>query len=163
MRNTEHQQRARIAIIGFLLGAGLSSAGCDRRQTEVEGEVVQRSVKGVDKGDIGAREVEEGEAEVDVRRRVVVQKIEQLDVPTLRVCQEYADLNEISSDQLVAFGVPAEAAQSIVQYRERNGAFGRVNEITQAEGVGQEVLAQLQNTVAVNPRTGGQPQGNQGQ
>lgn len=153
----------RLATSTFpaLLGASLAMVACDRGEAgvegaAVEGQVVERTIQNTDTQNIGTRDVEEGEAEVSVRRRVVVRQMEEMDLPTVKICEEYADLNELGADQLAALGVTQSAAQAIVQYREENGAFASLNQLTQVEGVDSNVLGTLRDAVAVTPQEKGQ-------
>lgn len=132
-------------------------------EQEVEGEVIEREIRPGEEERVRGTEVEEGEEEVTVRRRVVVRQMEELQIPTVRICEEYADLNEANVEQLVALGVPQNAAQSIVQYREEQGPFTSMDQLRQVQGIDQNTLAQIRGVANVRPQNGQQQQQQQEQ
>lgn len=169
----------------FIVGAALLSlgvaglAGCDTgREAEVgvvgeentqaqvqqgeaaEGEnVVSETITPTqEEANIGQTEVEQGEADVAVRRRVVTTELEQLQVPTVQVCQEYADLNRMEARHFVALGVPQESADRIIQYREQQGQFQSEDQLSQIQGLDQNAISKIQEVAEVNPEQAQQQQ-----
>ena len=119
---------------------------------EAEGRVVRRSIEAVDTADIGSSNVERGAAQITVRRQVVTERIGQLDLPTLRVCEEYANLNELEAEQLAALGVSRSTARAIVQHRQQHGPFATVDALDQVPAMTPDALTALRDSVAVLPR-----------
>jgi hypothetical protein len=114
-----------------------------------EGQVIDEQVVGIEEQDFARGEIEEGEAEIRTRTRVVRTEIEEHSIPTVRVCDEMADLNRMDRDHFMALGLSEQAAASIVDYRDDVGEFASVDQLREVPGVDDEVMSQLEGTVDI--------------
>lgn len=63
------------------------------------------------------------------------------------------DLNSASVDELVAVpGIGPALAQRIVEFRTKNGAFARVDDLLKVRGIGEKSLEKLRPHLRVGPK-----------
>ncbi len=71
-------------------------------------------------------------------------------VPTAAADQKMINLNTASAAELAGLkGIGEKKAQAIVAYREQNGSFKTVDDLTQVKGIGPKLLEQLRPQVTV--------------
>ncbi len=82
--------------------------------------------------------------------------------------QSPVDLNRCGEEELLSLpGIGPVKARSILDWRERNGSFRRVSDLTRVRGIGPKTVARLGNRVAVvaaaaaegKEKRAGQPRG----
>ena len=116
-----------------------------------EGQDV-RSIEPVRGQELGRTTVTEGEKTVEAQKRVLESTIVEYDIPTVRVCEEKADLNQMSAEHFAALGVSRDAAQRIVDYREQHGQITSIDQLRSVQGVDDQTLRSLEQQVAVRPQ-----------
>ncbi len=100
--------------------------------------------------DLGGTAVEKGEKEVEAQREVVTKRTETLseDVPTVTTGQQKLDLNRMDTEDFVVLGLDQSVAQRIVDYREKNGPFKSIDELSNIQGIDQNWLNQYRDRFA---------------
>lgn len=75
-----------------------------------------------------------------------------LSVPLMAAAGAKVDINSASAEQLAAMldGVGAARAEAIVEYRERNGGFASVDELTEVSGIGPSTLESNRSLLTVD-------------
>ena len=85
-----------------------------------------------------------------------------IEIPTMEQQQEKAAAEEARTDGLVNIntadleelktlpGIGDSKARSIIAYREKNGAFGTIDDIKNVEGIGDGVFAKLEDCIKVD-------------
>ncbi|MCM2321850.1 MAG: helix-hairpin-helix domain-containing protein, partial [Oligoflexia bacterium] len=87
----------------------------------------------------------QGQATIPVRKRITRTVVSQNQMPTVKICEERADVNRMDKEDFIAVGFSQEAAQNILQARsQRGGRFGSLAELGQIAGVDQGLLKQLE-------------------
>ena len=76
-----------------------------------------------------------------------------LSLPVMLFAAEEVDINTADKEALMTLsGVGESFAEKIINYREQNGAFETVQELTQISGIGQSLIEKNKGTL-----TAGQP------
>lgn len=89
------------------------------------------------------------EGEVTSKQKVVVRK--KVEIPTVRITEEKADLNRMEFQHFKAVGVPSQIAQNILDYRDEIGIFRSVDQLRNVPGMSDEVFAKLKMKAAAVP------------
>lgn len=77
--------------------------------------------------------------------------------PTVFIPETFVDLNTADLDDLTRLpGVGQSKAQAILDYREANGPFARIEDVMKVKGIGEGIFQQLEPYVTVNTPEGGQ-------
>jgi DNA uptake protein ComE-like DNA-binding protein len=120
------------------------------------GEVIERDSTTLHQqpADVQEMEVEKGSADVEytTKRQVTETVLQEQSIPTVKICQSKADINEMDKDNFRALGFDKNAADRIVQAREQRGRFNSVDELGQIQGVSQDTLANVKDNLGVAPR-----------
>lgn len=103
------------------------------------------------KSPIGER-TEEGKTQVVTEQEVTKKVEKETEIPLVRRTQVFADLNEISTDGLVALGVPNDLAKNIVKYREENDGFESVEELKDVSGMNEQHYSSLEQKVTTRKK-----------
>lgn len=102
---------------------------------------------------LGSEQTKETEATVR-RQKQVTRTVEvEENVPTITTVSEKVDLNRADQSDLVAIGVPSDVAQSIIQYREEQGRFTSVDQLSEIEGMTPDLMSSIEPQVGIS-RTG---------
>jgi len=73
-----------------------------------------------------------------------------LALPVVAGAGDKININTASKDQLCELtGVGPAIAERIIQYREKNGPFKSVDELTQVKGIGEGTLLKIKDSVTV--------------
>jgi DNA uptake protein ComE-like DNA-binding protein len=100
---------------------------------------------------LGEQSTAQGTAQIQRQKKVVSTVIVKEKIPTVKETTIRADINRMDAKQFTAIGFPSDVSQSIIQYRDRNGPFHSVNELTNVEGVSQSLVDKFDGSLGVNP------------
>lgn len=166
-----------IALTGLLVGA-TALVGCQQRSksgeersrqelSEQQGEPTQQqqgqeqgqqegmideSIEPVGGTEVGGTATREGQTEVQAERRVLEREIVEYQIPTVEMCEQRVDINEMEAKHFQALGISQSSAQQIVQYREQNGPFNSVSELQNVPGIDSQALSKLQSMAGVGSK-----------
>lgn len=104
--------------------------------------------------EVEERDVQEGEKTVEVTetQRITQEVLKREQVPTVKVCNEYADVNAMDQKDFTALGFDKKSAENIVKKRDEQGRFSSVDEISQVQGVDQEAFSKIQGSLSTAQR-----------
>ncbi|MDG4866931.1 helix-hairpin-helix domain-containing protein [Guyparkeria sp. 1SP6A2] len=70
--------------------------------------------------------------------------------PAMSLAAGTLNLNEVSADELVTLdGIGPVYAERIVAYRQENGGFESVSELTEIKGIGDKTMAAIKDQITV--------------
>jgi competence ComEA-like helix-hairpin-helix protein len=104
---------------------------------------------------LGEEHVSEDSAQIQRQKKVVSTVIVKEKIPTVKEQTIRADINRMDAKQFTAIGFPNDISQSIVQYRDRNGPFQNVKDLSNVEGVSQAMLDKFDGTLGVSRSAAG--------
>jgi DNA uptake protein ComE-like DNA-binding protein len=104
---------------------------------------------------LGEQNVSTGTAQIQRQKKVVSTVIVKDKIPTVKESTIRADINRMDAKQFTAIGFPRDIAQNIVQYRDRNGPFHSVNELSNVEGVSRSMLDRFDGSLGVDQSQAG--------
>ena len=111
-----------------------------------------RGIEPVRGQELGRTTVTEDEKELQARKRVLETTIAEYEIPTVRICEEKADLNEMNAQHFSALGISPGVAERIVQFRDQRGRITAVSQLREVQGVDDSTLRSLEQQVAVRPQ-----------
>lgn len=120
-------------------------ANTETRETETRQVIPQDSMQGTD--------VRRGETELKVKEKVVKRETETKSesVPTVEHVSQKADLNRMDSKDFLALGFPKKMADQIVSYRDKNGEFRSVDDLSKVPGMDVNMLNRFRDKLSVGP------------
>jgi DNA uptake protein ComE-like DNA-binding protein len=177
----EVEMKRRVSIAGMVpvLSVALTMAACshNKAQTEKSGEQQQagQSQQGQQTPSsassqgqtasaqtsqsqqqlLGEQNVSAGTAQIQRQKKVVSTVIVKEKIPTVKESTIRADINRMDAKQFAAIGFPRDVAQNIVQYRDRNGPFHSVNDLSNVDGVSRSMLDRFDGALGVDQSQAG--------
>ncbi|MFL5812000.1 MAG: ComEA family DNA-binding protein [Bdellovibrionia bacterium] len=104
---------------------------------------------------LGEQNVSAGTAQIQRQKKVVSTVIVKEKIPTVKESTIRADINRMDAKQFTAIGFPSDVSQSIVQYRDRNGPFHSVNDLSNVDGVSRSMLDRFDGSLGVDQSQAG--------
>lgn len=104
---------------------------------------------------LGEQNVSAGTAQIQRQKKVVSTVIVKEKIPTVKESTIRADINRMDAKQFTAIGFPSDVSQSIVQYRDRNGPFRSVNDLSNVDGVSRSLLDRFDGSLGVDQSQAG--------
>jgi DNA uptake protein ComE-like DNA-binding protein len=173
----EVEMKRRVSIAGLVpvLAVALTMAACSHNKTqEKSGEQQQAgqskqgqqaSTAASSQGQssqaqqnqqmLGEQNVSAGTAQIQRQKKVVSTVIVKEKIPTVKESTIRADINRMDAKQFTAIGFPSDVSQNIVQYRDRNGPFHSVNDLSNVDGVSRSLLDRFDGSLGVDQSQAG--------
>jgi DNA uptake protein ComE-like DNA-binding protein len=104
---------------------------------------------------LGEQNVSAGTAQIQRQKKVVSTVIVKEKIPTVKESTIRADINRMDAKQFTAIGFPSDVSQNIVQYRDRNGPFHSVNDLSNVDGVSRSMLDRFDGSLGVDQAQAG--------
>lgn len=136
--------------------AGTGDLQQEEQTPTSQAEVIDSQSTVVDReaADLKEREVEEGSTQVEykTKQQITETVLREQEIPTIQVCRSKANINEMDKEDFRALGFDQQAAERIVQTREQRGQFRSVEELSQIQGVSQDLLSRVQDDLGIIER-----------
>ncbi|OFZ18033.1 MAG: hypothetical protein A2X94_04605 [Bdellovibrionales bacterium GWB1_55_8] len=121
-------------------------------------QVISEETRTQESGQLGKETTEKDDADVSAVRETVTRETEKMEeeIPTVTVGSQKADINRMDSEDFVALGLREDAAKKVTDYREQNGEFASVDDLSKVPGIDSNWLQQNKNKLSVGTQAAGE-------